>query len=909
MKLRLLAWSSLIVLSTSALVAGSIGGVVFEDENRDGVRDPQERLIANVPIDLVGDDSNVVLSTVTGADGSYRFDGLADDSYLLSIRPSSGARPSLPDATALPAPIPEFPFGSPRYSTMPNLLLNLDAAAQSGSTFEHVGLGDSIGFGFNVCGSIFGEDGYFQPTTERLRRAAAAAIDGDKQSFPGDETADLLDPDVDLLLFFNDIFYAVDEGADLVSISIGGNDFLGNDTDAELAEDLVVARQNIQEIVASLLSELPSADVEFNTVYDNLEGNDALHNTWVPIWMQALREGAWAQARPVTIAEVYPEYRHDEDGVKLGEPGLICNNFLDGIHPTNEGYDVHEEKLWQAFGGVTLAGNDRLDVDLGYVRKRGEVEATTFEQTAGVTVSPEEALAIDGTGALVPSDGAEFRLMGFLPFAPPPGFDLTHAIIKVVFRTTGAPIDDYYAFEASIDGTFSAPGQTPTSWNTIIPLVGSAGNSGAERLGFPDQPQFRVASAPLYLGAPTSNGETTLTWSDLETVTVRVLTTVVGDPDPFSVEWDGAAIEVYARPTTAAAGHPSLARLVVTAPLAARDEILRSLETGAAPRLIDALGDVGTSDDVPLLASLTSAARPMVRAHAVRALARLAGTESAEVLLTASHDSAEAVRRAALRSWPAALPLPPADAARLAGDDDALVRRLAVGRHGASLAGPLLLEMARRDPSASVRLAAAATLLSRGDLSALPEIVEQALDPERRRATQPLIAGRNEASVLLAQRLGDADSAGIAELLGWSGGPAAIAELERLLAAGDAATRALAARSLARLGVRDSASRIAALVPSSPAAERLKAAALAELDVPATYGALAEMARTSASAYTRKVAARGLAAAGDPAARHFLEALLDSPDERVRRLALSGLARLGADEVGGPAPASPVTDG
>jgi len=591
----LLAW-----FATSALSAGSIGGIVFDDLNRSGEQDAGEAGLGGAPVSLMGLNGAIRDRQPTAADGSFLFSDLPDGDYLLSLPASGSFRTSLPNDVALPAPIPNFPFGSSRYSAPANLIDNLELADVLGLSLRHVGLGDSIGFGFNLCGSILGDNGYFEPTTARVQRASPVNIVQDKQSVPGDETADLLDPDIDLLLFANDVYYAVDEESGIVSISIGGNDFLGPNErgDAEIAAALVQARRNIQEILSSLVRELPHSDIEINTVYDNLMGDEPVHNTWVPIWMQVVREHAWAQERRVTIAETYPEYAHDEGGQVLGEPDLICMFFgLDEIHPTNEGYEVHEEKLWQAFGGVTLAGgSDRLDITLGVVAERGEARpADTLVVSGSVTDAPL-ALIVDGSGALVSSDAAELRVSDFLPFTPPADVELSHAVVRVTYRTTGAPIDDYYAFEASIDGTFSEPGETPTTWNTILPIVGSSGNDGAQRLAFADQPNFQTVAAPLYAGAPTDNGTSTLTFDDLESLSVRLVTTTVGSADPFAVEWDGVTVEVYVRPAGSSraepepivlAAHPSGSPNGVATTRPARIE---GVDAAGREAILDALG-------------------------------------------------------------------------------------------------------------------------------------------------------------------------------------------------------------------------------------------------------------------------------------------------------------------------------
>ncbi len=664
---RLTAGLCLALLATSGQAA-TLGGVVFEDRDRSGVFDGTDTPLRNARVLLVGVEGSVVRQTRSAVDGTWSFIDLPDGDYVVSIE-ARGFRHSLPDPSAVASPIPDFPFGSPRYSTFERLVRQL----RTSSSFTHIGLGDSIGFGFNFCGSLLGEDGYFEPTTSRLGDAAAPPVVADKQSIPGHETNDLLEPGAsgDFPFTNNDIFYTIDEGADLVSISIGGNDFLGAEDggDPAVASALVTARRNIQEILSSLVTELPDASIEINTVYDNEEGGDGLHNVWVPIWDQVLRETAWAQDRPVRIAEIYPEYRHDAEGTPLGEPGLICNDLFgfDGIHPTNSGYDVHEQKLWQSIGGVTLAGADRLDVNTGFQRPRRLLLPLAFDDVTGDTVNPTDALSTDDVGALVPSDNAEFRVETFLN-NPPGALGLLQALVKVRYRTTGAPIDDFYRIEASIDGTFSAPGSTPSTWNTILPIVGSSGNGSAEILAYPDQPNFRTVAAPLYLGAPTSNAGT-LDWPDLQSLSVRVVTTAVGSPDAFSVELDSAWVEAFTTlpggsvarqtsPTPVRSGAPRarpsrdteelLAELAKVAPHpAALDQLVlragvetqlvaavQSRDRISAPRAAKLLGrrEAASLDVLAALRGALAAELPALRAAAIDALGTHGDLESASLI-------------------------------------------------------------------------------------------------------------------------------------------------------------------------------------------------------------------------------------------------------------------------------------
>jgi SdrD B-like domain len=66
----------------TAAATGTISGVKFEDDNGNGLRDAGEPGIAGVTITLAG--GGRVLSTVTGADGSFSFTGLAAGAYTIS---------------------------------------------------------------------------------------------------------------------------------------------------------------------------------------------------------------------------------------------------------------------------------------------------------------------------------------------------------------------------------------------------------------------------------------------------------------------------------------------------------------------------------------------------------------------------------------------------------------------------------------------------------------------------------------------------------------------------------------------------------------------------------------------------------------------------------------------------------
>jgi uncharacterized repeat protein (TIGR01451 family) len=72
---------------TPSVALSSIAGIVYVDANGNGIRDVDEPLLPNVSLTLRGVDINqvaVTRSTVTGADGAYRFIGLTAGSYSVN---------------------------------------------------------------------------------------------------------------------------------------------------------------------------------------------------------------------------------------------------------------------------------------------------------------------------------------------------------------------------------------------------------------------------------------------------------------------------------------------------------------------------------------------------------------------------------------------------------------------------------------------------------------------------------------------------------------------------------------------------------------------------------------------------------------------------------------------------------
>lgn len=531
---------STLLLALAPLAAPqTVSGALFEDVNRNGVRDFGEPLLANVPVTLFGDDGNVDITNTTAADGSYSFTVTTGARCALSIASDPAWRFSFQDLGGDPDPIPSWPQGRARPSVLAGLVDGLRNSSSS-APLLHVALGDSIAFGFNFCDSLTGKNDYVGPITTRLDGVGEAQLS--KLAVPGYTTNDLLKSTSS-----GSIFDVINAGAQLVTLSICGNDFLADDGDAsKTAANLVAARQNLQEILSGLGSELPGCDVIVNTIYDNEEGDDAFHNTWGPIWNQMIRDVAWGQMRRVAIAEIAPDYAHLDPatGLELGEDNLICHFLgLDSIHPKKRGYDLHEEKVWQGIGGVDAAAGT-TERHFGFVQRIDTRFPTLTSDLGGGATSPSAVFAQDDVGALVPSGDQELRALGF--DATPRGL-LEQAVVRVRYLTTAPPADDVYRFEVSVDGTFSPAGSAASDWNTVIPVVGGAGNGSAPVLAVPDAPVWREVAALVTKGAAI-DGSATITWQDLATLAVRLKGEAAGAADPFEVEWDVAALELWGVP-------------------------------------------------------------------------------------------------------------------------------------------------------------------------------------------------------------------------------------------------------------------------------------------------------------------------------------------------------------------------
>ena len=80
----------LAVPTPAAAVRGSIGDLVWEDMNFNGVRDSGEAGIANVTVRLLDANNNVLATTVTNSSGNYLFNNLNAGNYKIEVVEPSG---------------------------------------------------------------------------------------------------------------------------------------------------------------------------------------------------------------------------------------------------------------------------------------------------------------------------------------------------------------------------------------------------------------------------------------------------------------------------------------------------------------------------------------------------------------------------------------------------------------------------------------------------------------------------------------------------------------------------------------------------------------------------------------------------------------------------------------------------
>jgi lysophospholipase L1-like esterase len=575
-----------LALAAGAVAAQTVSGRVFEDRDGDGLRDPGEPGVASVVVELFGrrDAGTTFDQTVpTSSDGSFSFSPGSGCYLLLASDPpewrmSQAREDGFSEGTSGYT----YPVGQPRFGKLDHGIASLKAGA-----LRFTAIGDSIAWNWNSC--LFPEPfWYSRQVRSRLACAApGAAVTLDEAAVKGEDTDDLLVDDHDDL---NNVFRVIELQPELVTLSMIGNDLLGveppddptpGETNRAVAE-MLDSRQNLQEALSALATEISGADITVNTLYDNLAWNcyigstSAFHREWLPIVNRILRDLAWGLARRASVSEVASEFAHENQaGACSGMDNLICRDFLqtDNIHPNNSGYTVIREKQWEAAGGVNLGPKDALgrtllsNADYGLLRRVRRLLPRTWEVRGGGAVQDPGAALDDSDGGLpariaLGLGGEEFRVAGF-----PDWFDeaqIVRVVAGVRYRTTGTVTDDFYRVEASVTDQFRPPPghlYTTTDWNYYTPIVGGGGPNqppenpdfpAAKLLARPNVGSYREVTATLTKNPTLPPGATDYLWpavtpEELATTTVRVVAApVAATPgDAYQVELDAAWLDLY----------------------------------------------------------------------------------------------------------------------------------------------------------------------------------------------------------------------------------------------------------------------------------------------------------------------------------------------------------------------------
>ncbi|HEU5180437.1 MAG TPA: GDSL-type esterase/lipase family protein, partial [Candidatus Polarisedimenticolia bacterium] len=594
MKRRFLVLAALLLAAAFPALAQSVSGSAYEDRNGNGKKDAGEPVIPGVSVRMVGrvDAGGSIDSTIlTDGAGNFLFSP-GNGCYILQSADPSGWRLSSSRWDGFPQSTPGYtaPVGQPRLAKLDQGLANL----LSGS-YPIAAMGDSIARNFNAC--TF-PTAFTYTTQVQARLACAVGVTvANNPNWPMDGAAVLGEHTDDLLVDdtndHNNVFRIFETQPKLITISSIGNDMLSVDpasatpTQAEVNRalaEILDSRQNLQEILSSLTSQVPGADIVLNSLYDNeadhcSTSNPSLfHRTWLPIVDRILRDLAWGQTRRVTINEMAAEFAHEDQlGACTGFEGKICHDIfgLDGIHPTAAGYQIAREKLWEAAGGANLGPKDGLSrtsiggVDYGFLRRVRRLLPTVAETRNGATVlNPSAAFSDqDGGAAASITLGAgteEFRLSGFSTWYDE--IQIVRAVAGVRYRVTGTVADDLYRMEASVTDQFRPPvghNYTPTAWNFFTPIVGGGGPTQPpdedpaypteKVLAVPQPATSREVSALLTKNPTLAGGAAEYDWpavtqADLATTTIRVAAAPVAGTagnDNYQVMLDAAWLDLY----------------------------------------------------------------------------------------------------------------------------------------------------------------------------------------------------------------------------------------------------------------------------------------------------------------------------------------------------------------------------
>ena len=578
---------ALAIVSATPALAQTVSGSAYEDRNDNGVRDPGEPALPGVEVELFGTrDAGGAFDQTTTTDGAGGFSiAPGNGCYLLLPQDPPGWRlgRTRDDGFADTVPGYTFPVGKGRPAKIDHGIETLKSQG-----LRMTAMGDSIAWNWNSC---FYTESFWYSRQLRARLACtapAATVTLDQAAVKGEHTDDLLVDDNNDL---NNVFRALELQPDLITLSMIGNDLLdaeppANPTQTQInraAAEILDSRQNLQEALSTLTSELPGTDLMLNSLYDNLAYNcytgdtGIFHRQWLPIVNRILRDLAWGQARRASILEAAADFAHeDQGGTCTGFDQMICRDIFqtDLIHPNNNGYQIVREKAWEGAGGVNLGAKDvlartsRSGEDYGFLRRVRRLLPRHWETRGGASVQDPSAATDDADGGIparitLGIATEEFRLDGFPDWLDE--LQIVRVLAGVRYRTSGSVSDDFYRMEGSVTGQFRPPAghaYTPVDWNYSTPIVGGGGpnqppeNSdypAAKLLALPNVPAYREVSATLTKNPTLPSVSSDYIWpaithEELASTAIRIVSAPVSATpgnDLYQVELDAAWLDLY----------------------------------------------------------------------------------------------------------------------------------------------------------------------------------------------------------------------------------------------------------------------------------------------------------------------------------------------------------------------------
>lgn len=316
--------------TTSAVTAQSTTGVVYRDENEDdlsawsgGVGD-EDTPLPGVFVSLLGGDEEQIIQTCD--DGTYGFSDLDEGVYL--VAPHLGTEP---------------------VCSTKNCNEGVVAAVRSGS-LHMVTLGDSV--------PVIGDAPMFP---ERLRSLleGLATVTSKNVAVAGSTAVDWRPDGV----YYGSRLLPELAGADLVVISLGGNDLLYGLNDPGLLDDLDAAVdaafilvveivERVLEIVEAIHSIRPDLDVVY-CLYPNY-GQATSTSPWdlvnlmvgedTLLELLALTRSSIPNERRLLVADLFGAF----------EDLPLDDLLLDELHFNDEGQTRYAEAIFETLGGVLI---------------------------------------------------------------------------------------------------------------------------------------------------------------------------------------------------------------------------------------------------------------------------------------------------------------------------------------------------------------------------------------------------------------------------------------------------------------------------------------------------------------------------------------------------------------------------